>query len=127
MLVLTLLLHLGQLSLSEQLLLLKGQRNVVEQRLNQGLLDVLDAYLLQNELGVLNGERILEDGHTPSGLDQHHQRFLLRNLNLLIHMPYRHLQVTMNGIIVSEVHPIMHPSNLHYQCEDLNLLLGLGS
>jgi hypothetical protein len=56
--------------------------------LNQGLLDVLDAYLQLNELVVQNGERTLEDGHTPSGLDQHHQRFRLRNLSLLIHMPY---------------------------------------
>jgi hypothetical protein len=113
--------------LSEQLLLLIGQRSVVEQRLNLELLDVLDAYLLQNELGVLNGERILEDGHTPSGLDQHHQRYLRDCRMLLIHMPYRHLQVTMNGIIVSEVHPIMHPLNLHYRCEDLNPLLCQGS
>jgi hypothetical protein len=82
MLVLTLLLHLGQLSLSEQLLLLKGQHNVVEQRLSQVLLDVLDAYLRLNELVVQNGERILEDGHTPSGLGQHYQRYLQERKNL---------------------------------------------
>jgi hypothetical protein len=88
MLVLTLLLHLGQLFLLEQLLLLKGQHNVVEQRLSQGLLDVLGAYLRLNELVVQSGERILEDGHTPSVLDQHHQRFLRVNQRLLIHMPF---------------------------------------
>jgi hypothetical protein len=88
MLVLTLLLLLGQLFLLEQLLLLKGQHNVVEQRLSQGLLDGLGAYLRLNELVVQSGERILEDGHTPSVLDQHHQRFLRDCQRLLIHMPF---------------------------------------
>jgi microsomal dipeptidase-like Zn-dependent dipeptidase len=57
-------------------LLLKGQHNVVEQLLNLGLIVLRDAYLRQNELGVLSGERTQEDGHTPSGLDLLHQRFL---------------------------------------------------
>jgi hypothetical protein len=58
-----------------------GQHNVVEQLLNLGLLDVLGAYLQLNELVVQNGERILEDGHTPSELDQQRQRFLLVKKN----------------------------------------------
>jgi hypothetical protein len=44
--------------------------------LNLGLPGVLDAYLRLNELVVQNGERILEDGHTPSGLDQRYLLFL---------------------------------------------------
>ena len=42
-----------------------GQRTSVELLLNLGLLALLGAYLLQNELGVLNGERTREGGHTP--------------------------------------------------------------
>jgi hypothetical protein len=43
--------------------------------LNLGLLDGQDAYLLQNEVVVLNGERTREDGHTPSVRDLRHQLF----------------------------------------------------
>jgi hypothetical protein len=68
-------LHLGQLSL----LVLKfsglNQHSAVALRLSQELLDVQDAYLRQNEVVVLNGERILEDGHTPSELDLLRQLF----------------------------------------------------
>jgi hypothetical protein len=59
-----------------QKLLLKGQRSVVKQLLNLGLLDVLDAYLRLNELVVQSGERIQEDGHTPFEPNQQHQRYL---------------------------------------------------
>jgi hypothetical protein len=79
-----LLLHLGQLFLLVLKLLLKGQRSVVEQLLNLVLIGLLDAYLRQNELGVLNGGRIPKGGHMPSELNQRHQRFLqeMKNLRL---------------------------------------------
>jgi hypothetical protein len=67
------------------MLLLKGQRSVVEQLLSLGLLVSLDAYLLLNELVVQNGERILEDGHTPSVLSQQNQRFLQERMNLWLY------------------------------------------
>jgi hypothetical protein len=69
-------LHLGQLSLLVLKFLHPNQHSAVALRLNLGLLDGQDAYLRQNEVVVLNGERILEDGHTPSVLDLLRQLYL---------------------------------------------------
>jgi hypothetical protein len=63
-----------------------GQHSVVEQLLNQGLLGVLDACLQLSELTAQSEERIQEDGHTPSELNQQHLRFLLMRTNQLIQM-----------------------------------------
>jgi hypothetical protein len=79
MLVLLEQLHLGQLSLLVLRFLHPNQHSAVALRLNLELLDGQDAYLRQNEVVVLNGERILEDGHTPSELDLRRQLYLQEN------------------------------------------------
>src|SRR4030042_1986580 len=99
MLVLTMLLHLGQLSLLVLMSLHQGQRTSVELLLSLGLLAWLGAYLRQNELGVLNGERTREGGRMPSVRDLRHQllhranrsRYLYIGLTLFL------VSLTMNG------------------------------